>query len=119
MSVKDKRTHTRYDTVNLVSYVSYDADGSVSVQGMGRTLNLSQDGILLETHQPVETGQRISITLGLEDQLVHVDGTSVHCRLGHKGRYETGVRFDSTEKGERPVLSAFIQAFQKQEPEKG
>jgi len=47
MTSNDKRLHLRIDSLNLLAYSCIDDTGQVVVQGMGRTLNVSQGGILL------------------------------------------------------------------------
>ena len=46
MNPVDKRRHTRYESLNL-SYVCLDENDNIIKQGMGRTLNISESGILL------------------------------------------------------------------------
>ena len=53
MNTNEKRKHPRVNALNL-SYICLDEDQQVIKQGMGRTLNVSESGILLETHFPIE-----------------------------------------------------------------
>ena len=50
----NKRKHARYDSLNLLTYVCVDSDGKEWNQGMGRTLNISESGLQLETHEPID-----------------------------------------------------------------
>jgi hypothetical protein len=52
MTSENKRKHERIQSLNL-SYICLDEDANIIKQGMGRTLNISESGILLETHFPM------------------------------------------------------------------
>ena len=54
MHLKEKRKHPRIETINVVSYVLYDEKGTKIDMGKGRTANLSQSGVLLQTDKPLE-----------------------------------------------------------------
>ena len=111
MSV-EKRKNPRFDTLNL-SYVCEDEEGVVLHEGMGRTLNISEAGILLETmceHSPDNT---LTLEIALEDELVSLTGKVVHCRQTEKV-YQTGVEFSSLEGKDLVKLKKFITLFENQ-----
>ena len=78
----NKRKHERFDALNLLSYVSIDSDGKEWDQGMGRTLNISESGLQLETHEPVDTKNTLLISIGIEDDLVEIKGKAVYTNRG-------------------------------------
>ena len=51
---KEKRQYPRIGTSNLVSYALYNESGTKVHTGKGRTMNLSQSGVMLETKVPLE-----------------------------------------------------------------
>lgn len=51
----DGRGYPRVQTRNLISYVSVNKEGNKLTQGMGRALDISQSGILLETARRIES----------------------------------------------------------------
>lgn len=114
MAIQNKRSSRRYDSLNLLSYAVYESDGTVSKQGMGRTLNVSHTGILLETHQPVQKDQRVDLTLGLGDDIVEIRGQAVYSRQGKDNRFETGIHFETIDANQKAVLETFIRAFESQ-----
>jgi hypothetical protein len=93
MQPSNKRKHVRIDSTNLVSYVCQDAQHLVVKAGMGRTLNVSEGGILLETHQPVDAHSQVALTIALEDEVVVIQGRVAYSKQRGDGRYETGVEF--------------------------
>lgn len=115
MEKNNKRRHERYDSLNLLSYVCIDADGKEWKQGMGRTLNISETGIQLETHEPIETKYIIMLSIGIEDDVVDIKGEVVYCNRGEKsGRFESGIAFHEVGPEALSVLKRFITAFEKQ-----
>ncbi|NOY68200.1 MAG: PilZ domain-containing protein [Deltaproteobacteria bacterium] len=116
MEKNNKRRATRYDSLNLLSYVCIDSDGKEWKQGMGRTLNISESGIMLETHEPIETKYLLMLSLGIEDNVVDIKGEVVYCNRGEiEGRFESGIAFGEVNSPEAlEALNRFIEAFDKQ-----
>ena len=111
MPPKEKRKHARVDSLNL-SYFCLDENNQVVKQGMGRTLNVSESGILLETHYPIDEKHTITVTLGLEEDLIEISGRPVHSRLNTDKKYEVGIEFLQSNEKVRTILKQFIDAFQ-------
>ena len=111
MAKKEKRKHARIDSLNL-SYFCLDENNQIIKQGMGRTLNVSESGILLETHFPIYQKYTITLALGLEEDLVEINGRPVHSRINQDGKHEVGIEFLKTNEKARSVLKQFIDAFQ-------
>ncbi len=99
MQKNEKRKHSRIPTLNL-SYVCLDEDHKIAKQGMGRTLNVSESGILLETYFPISSEHRVLMSIGLQDDLIEdVKGRPVHTRDKGGDVYEVGIEFiDPSEK---------------------
>ncbi len=93
MQPSDKRRHARIDSTNLVSYVCQDAERLAVKAGMGRTLNLSEGGILLETHQAVDAHAHVSLTIAMEDEIMVIQGRVAYSKRREDGLYETGLEF--------------------------
>lgn len=110
MTTQEKRKHARVSSLNL-SYVCLDEKDKIVKQGMGRTLNVSESGILLETHFPIDKSHVVTLTLGLEEELVDIKGRPVHTRTNDKGKYEVGIQFFEPDKKARRSLKNFIDAF--------
>ena len=116
MTTNDKRLHKRIDALNLLSYVCIDENDQVVLQGMGRTLNVSQGGILLETHIQMDSKYTVSLTIGLEEGLVDIKGEIAHSSPG-KGKgenYESGIQFLEMDEPVLQVLKKYVKAFEKQ-----
>lgn len=113
MTSREQRKVTRINSLNL-SYIAIDEDNVTVKQAMGRTLNVSENGILLETHFPMEERQKISLSLALEDDLISVKGEVVYSKPGEDEKFETGIKFSEVNEASRLILKKYIQAFKSQ-----
>jgi hypothetical protein len=115
MTVTNKRIHVRVRSLNLLSYYCVDQEGVVVRQGMGRTLDVSKGGILLETHTPIDLEHTISLTIGLGDDVTEITGKVVYSRAGQPGKFESGIEFQEKDEAGLQILTEYIKAFREQE----
>jgi hypothetical protein len=111
MTTKEHRKHHRFDSLNLLHYLCLDRENQSVGQGMGRTLNVSESGIRLETHVPLDTDLVVSLTIGLEDDTVSIRGNVVHVEPKAEGCFEAGIQFFDIEKNALATLKKYIAAF--------
>lgn len=79
---------------------------------MGRTLNVSKGGILLETHIPMSLDDTISLNIGIGDVTVDIDGKVIYFRNAKiKGRFESGIEFLEMDNYSKGLLEKYIAAF--------
>lgn len=114
MSEKEKRKHPRINSLNLLAYVCMNENSEIVRQGMAKTLDVSEGGILMETHVPVDPQHTVSLTLGLKDELTDVKGKVVHFRKDGNGRFQSGIQFMENQEPTWRGLRKFIEAFRKQ-----
>ena len=112
MTSKEQRKSVRINSLNL-SYIGIDENNVTVKQAMGRTLNVSEHGILMETHFPIDSKQIVSLSLALEDDLIDMKGEVVYSRPGEKDKYETGIKFIEVQESSQRILNKYIQAFKK------
>jgi hypothetical protein len=111
MTSANKRKHERIQSLNL-SYICLDEDKNIVKQGMGRTLNISESGILLETHFPIEPNHIIQLTISLEENLLDIKGKLAHVRSIDGGKYQIGIQFTDLDADTISVLKKFINAVE-------
>ena len=111
LNMKERRRRPRIDSLNLVAYACLDEQENVVQRGMGRTLNISELGILLETYHPLETKYVLLIDIGIEDDLVDLKGRVVHFRVNEEKRNETGIEFSEVDEGSVEKLRRYIEHF--------
>jgi len=107
MTSDNKRKHERIHSLNL-SYICLDEDENVVKQGMGRTLNISESGILLETHFTIEPNHVVQLTISLEEDLLDLKGKPVHVRSSGEGKYEIGIQFVDLDQNASKILKKFV-----------
>ena len=107
MTSENKRKHERIHSLNL-SYICLDEERNIVKQGMGRTLNLSESGLLLETHFPIESRHIVLMTIGLEEELLDISGKPIHIRTNEDGKYEIGIEFFDVDEDMKIILKRFI-----------
>ena len=107
MTSENKRKHERIQSLNL-SYICLDENQNIVKQGMGRTLNISESGILLETHFPIEPKHVVQLTISLEENLLDLKGKPVHVRSIDEGKYEIGIQFVGLDQSSSDLLKKFI-----------
>ena len=114
MASKDQRKHFRVNSQNL-SYVFVDGDNDEEKQTIGRTLNVSESGILLEAYIPVNLNDTLLLTIGLKEDLVNIKGKVVHIAKDEHGKYEVGVEFTDKDEAATEILKKYIKAFKDQQ----
>jgi len=107
MTSENKRKHERIQSLNL-SYICLDEDKNIVKQGMGRTLNISESGILLETHFPVEPNHTVQLTVSLEENLLDIIGKPVHVKSIDGGKYQIGIQFADLDENATKMLQDYI-----------
>jgi hypothetical protein len=107
MTTNDKRKHQRILSLNL-SYICLDENNNIVKQGMGRTLNISESGILLETHFPIEPEYLVLMTIALKEDLLEIKGKPIHSRSNETGEFEIGIEFLDPDQDSIRLLYNFI-----------
>jgi Tfp pilus assembly protein PilZ len=113
MAEAQRRKWDRKETLNLVDYVILGEDGVFLSRGMGRTRNVSEGGLLLETHRALKEGEEVLITLGLKEDMVRLRGRVVHqAPPTDEYRHCAGVKFTHMNKEDRETLKRHISALE-------
>lgn len=82
---------------------------------MGRTLNVSEIGIQLETHVPIDSQNTVLLTIALEDNLMmDINGRVIYSKAGQAGMFECGIEFEEKSEATLQILKKYIKAFEEQ-----
>jgi PilZ domain len=111
MKQREKRKFIRYDSLHLLDYQVLDEEGNPGAYSMGRTIDVSIDGLKLETTIPFKADTRLLITVGLEDDLIDLEGRTTHSHPDN-GRYISGINFLKITKDGRRIFAKYVAAFQ-------
>lgn len=112
MTNEEKRKYNRIDSLHLLNYVYTDDKAEETMQGMGRTLNVSESGILLETHTPpISVGSVVSLTIGFEENVVDIKGRVIYTKESDSDMFESGIEFFDVDEKAQKILENYIAAF--------
>ena len=111
MDATDRRKYQRVETSNLISYESFDKDGEIAFNSMGKALNVSQSGIMLEIARLIEAEYVSLTTVDLENNLIKLKGQLIYCRKTDSGLYQAGIRFIATEEGKAEFAVQLIRLY--------
>ncbi len=116
MKPREHRKFIRYESLHLLDYIVLDEDGKEGLYSMGRTIDVSIDGLKLETIHPLEANTRLLLTIGLEDDLINLEGRTTHA-APCDGRFVSGVTFLKITKDGRRIFAIYVEAFRKRKME--
>lgn len=114
MIEKDRRHHPRLESLNLLEYDCIDETDQVVMRGMGRTLNISGGGVLLETHVQIDPKYTVVIAIGLKDEMIDIKGKVAYSISGRDEKFEAGIEFTEIDETGLEILKKYINAFHKQ-----
>ena len=104
----ERRRAERKRSLNFIDCVVIDARGEVVGRELGRTLNLSLSGLLLDTPVFVDPGSAVRVTLSLGEEMLELKGRLAHISPGVEGRYCAGVEFVGLDAADRKRLRDFL-----------
>jgi hypothetical protein len=114
METNERRHCPRIQALTLISYSCIGESEKIESQGMGRTLNISEEGILMETYVSIDPKYSMALSIGLEDELINITGQIVYSKPGKNEKFETGIEFLETDKSTIEILRKYIKAFSEQ-----
>lgn len=94
----DKRKYQRIESINVINFTCHDQRHHLIGQGMGKTINLSESGMLIETPMPIEPQNTLSVNIGIDDNLVYFHGKAIHSKQADVSGFRTGVHLLQTQK---------------------
>jgi hypothetical protein len=109
--MNEKRKHSRVESIHLLNYVNRDENDAERMQGMGRTINVSESGIMLETHVPLSEKDTVDVVVGFKEEMVTISGKVIFTRSTETGRYQSGIEFLTIAEESVDTLHRYIEAF--------
>jgi len=104
MKYSEKRRHRRVKSQNLLSYVCLDQNNRALCHSMGKTLNVAEGGILLETYDLIDTRHTVAMTIGLRDETIDIKGKVVHYKIDKDEKYRLGIQFIDMDNNKLRIL---------------
>ena len=113
MTHGEKRKFTRLDSVHLLGYLIVDQAGVSGRYAMGRTLDVSLNGLKLETVHPLKPSDNLEITVGVEEDLVDLLARITHTKPTGN-RFVSGIEFIKMPSEGRRVFRRYTEAHKTQ-----
>lgn len=89
----ERRQAERRYALNFLDFEILSGNGELQGRGLGRTLDVSESGLRLETGQFFESGQKLRITLGLQNDVVQLVGQITNCQPEDDHLCRSGILF--------------------------
>ena len=110
MSHGEKRKFIRWDSLHLLDYIVTHSDGKSGRYSMGRTLDVSVNGLKLETVYSLSSAESLEITVGVEEDLIDLQARVTYTEQTGD-RYVSGLEFVKMSTEGRRILRRYIDAF--------
>jgi len=101
----------RVNTINLISHVSIDQTGKWISQGLSMALDISRNGILLETTYPIESGRLSMMTVDVDSNLIEIKGELIYCSKSDTEMYHSGIKFIDTDEQVTKFVTQIIKVY--------
>ena len=112
MKKLDRRKFPRIKVCNPVAYDSMDKDGVLVDQNMGIALDISQNGILLETAQMIQQKNIYLVFVDPEENMTRIVGRVVFSVKNKDGNYKSGINFQGNSDENIAFATKLIEAYQ-------
>ncbi|RPI78592.1 MAG: PilZ domain-containing protein [Desulfobacteraceae bacterium] len=112
MITSEKRKYDRIQWKNLLSFEIIGSSGNTIDRSMGCTRNVSESGLLLETHLPVSQGRTVLVSIGFEEEIMELKGKIVYVRPRSGKRYYAGLEFFGIDRKDRRKLKRCLEFFE-------
>ena len=117
MQKLDRRKFPRIKICNPISYDSVNQNGIQLDQNMGIALDISQNGILLETAQMIQSKYIYLIFVDRENNLIRIAARVIFSVKNKKGNFKSGINFQGSQEENIRFAKKVIEAYQRQKSE--
>ncbi|NNK94877.1 MAG: PilZ domain-containing protein [Desulfobacterales bacterium] len=117
MSHGEKRKFIRLDSLHLLDYIAIDESGARGQYSMGRTLDVSVNGLRMETAYALSKTDTLEITVGVEEDLVDLVARIAYTSPSGQ-RFVSGIEFIKMSAEGRRVFRRYTEAFRRMQEEK-
>ena len=95
--MKERRKHPRTNIHFPVYFICIDNDGNEMIQDIAKVLNISENGILMESSYNLPSANYVKIMASIKDNYtIEVKGKVVYTITVAKGKFMIGISFQDT-----------------------
>ena len=109
----EQRAYTRVEACNLISYAAINRDGKLSRHRMGRALDVSQNGIYLETARQVDSEYISLMTSDVDQKLIEIKGRVAYSRKNGSNMFRTGIQLAGSHEENIGFAKKLIRVYHK------
>ena len=117
MKKLDRRKFPRIKICNPISYDSVNQKGIQLDQNMGIALDISQNGILLETAQMIQSKYIYLIFVDMDNSLIRIAARVIFSVKNKNGNFKSGINFQGSQEENIRFAKKVIKAYQHQKSE--
>jgi hypothetical protein len=107
----ERRIYPRVKTCNLISYMAVRENGEIIDLGMGRALNISQNGIFLETPRLLFSEYISLMSVDLNNNLIEIKGQVMYSEMNGAGMVGNGIRLQGKHQENIQFATQLIKVF--------
>ncbi len=108
----ESRYHSRFESVHLVQFTHFDETFRKDIEDMGRTLDISEGGIMLECKQTLPAGTQVELNIAIDEKIITVRGEIVHVMPAQGTRVDIGVKFTLITKKDKQLINDFVSSLE-------
>ena len=107
----ERRNYPRVKTCNLISYMAIKENGEITDIGMGRALDISQNGIFLETPRLLFSEYISLMSTDLDNNLIEIKGKVIYSGVNRSGMIGNGIRLQGEHHENIQFATRLIKVF--------
>jgi hypothetical protein len=109
---KDNRKSKRVKAKHFISYDLINPKGEIVENGMALSLDLSREGVLLETRTGLSKNDTVTIHIAVGEDVVHLTGKVKHTEKIEEAKFQMGIHFeDMTDEKAQKIASFYPDIF--------
>jgi c-di-GMP-binding flagellar brake protein YcgR len=106
----ENRKYPRVKICNTISYIGSGEDGTIQEQCLGVVLDISQNGLLIESIKEVESKNLSLVASTQKNSLIKIEGKVAYCRKAESGKFRTGILLQGTHEENVRFVKELIRA---------
>lgn len=107
--MNERRKHPREKSLNLIDCSVLTDDGLRSNEFVARTLNVSRQGVLIDSHLCLVPGQKCRMTICLGERNVDLAGEVVRVDPAPDDRFHIGVEVAANDSEASLILERYLE----------
>ncbi len=108
-TIKDRRRFLRFNCSHLASYIRFDKEGRQCEEEKVETVDLSPDGLRIQTYSPISTDEVLDLTLAIREELFNARGKVTRCEPSTEGKFNVGIAFLEVDEKNFHILYDYFQ----------